>query len=126
MYKPSGNLRWDYDRLSGEYMKQKDRILSYQEQIVSLRGPNKALEKEKEQHKEEAAQRDAGIQALKTKVAHLEALANRNGTNTGIPTSRTPVSQKKVIPNTGRGGNKNYAAAALYLLVAMLKKMSSM
>ena len=55
MYKPSGNLRRDYERLSGEYMKQKDRILSYQEQVTSLRNSNRALEKalakEKEQHK---------------------------------------------------------------------------
>ena len=81
MYKPSGNLRRDYERLSGEYMKQKDRILSYQEQVTSLRNSNRALEKalakEKEQHKEEAAQKDAEIQALKNKVAHLEALADR-------------------------------------------------
>lgn len=110
MYKPSGNLRRDYERLSGEYMKQKDRILSYQEQITSLRNSNRALEKalakEKEQHKEESAQKDAEIQALKNKVAHLEALANRDGTNTGTPTSQTPISRKKVIPNSRRGSNK--------------------
>ena len=110
MYKPSGNLRRDYERLSGEYMKQKDRILSYQEQITSLRNSNRTLEKalanEKEQHKEESAKKDAEIQALKNKVAHLEALANRDGTNTGTPTSQTPVSRKKVIPNSRRGSNK--------------------
>lgn len=110
MYKPSGDLRRDYERLSGEYMKQKDRILSYQEQIASLRNSNRALQKslakEKEQHKEEAAQKDAEIQALKNKVAHLEALANRDGTNTGLPTSQTPISRKKVIPNSRRGSNK--------------------
>ncbi|MCD8370315.1 MAG: transposase [Clostridiales bacterium] len=106
MFKPSGDLRRDYDRLSDEYMKQKDRILSYQEQIVSFRHSNKTLEnalaKEKEHHKEDIAQRDAIIQALKIKVAHLEALANRDGTNTGIPTSQTPINQKKVIPNSRR------------------------
>ena len=63
MFKPSGDLRRDYDRLSSEYMKQKDRILSYQEQIASLRNSNKTLEKalvkEKECRKEEAAQKDA-------------------------------------------------------------------
>lgn len=110
MYKPSGNLRRDYDCLSGEYMKQKDRILSYQEQIASLRSSNRSLEKalarEKEQHKEEVAQKDAEIQSLKNKVAHLETLANRNGTNTGMPTSQTPVNRKKIIPNSRRGSNK--------------------
>ena len=57
-------------------------------------------------HKEEAAQKDAIIQALMNKVAHLEALADRDGTNTGIPTSQTPVNQKKRIPNSRRGSNK--------------------
>lgn len=110
MYKPSGDLRRDYDRLSSEYVKQKDRILSYQEQIASLRNSNrtleKALAKEKREHKEESAQKDAQIQALKNKVAHLEALANRDGTNTGTPTSQTPIDRKKVIPNSRRGSNK--------------------
>lgn len=110
MFKPSGDLRRDYDRLSEEYMKQKDRILSYQEQIASFRRSNKSLEnalaKEKERHKEDIAQKDAVIQALKVKVAHLEALANRDGTNTGIPTSQTPINKKKVIPNTRRSTGK--------------------
>lgn len=110
MFKPSGDLRRDYDRLSSEYMKQKDRILSYQEQIASLRNSNKTLEKalvkEKECRKEEAAQKDAIIQALMNKVEHLEALADRDGTNTGIPASQTPVNQKKRIPNSRRGSNK--------------------
>lgn len=87
MFKPSGDLRRDYNRLSSEYMKQKDRILSYQEQIASLRNSNKTMEKalarEKECRKEEAAQKDAIIQALMNKVAHLETLADRDGTNTG-------------------------------------------
>lgn len=76
MFKPSGDLRRDYNRLSSEYMKQKDRILSYQEQIASLRNSNKTLEKalarEKKCRKKEAAQKDAIIQALMNKVAHLE------------------------------------------------------
>lgn len=110
MFKPSGDLRRDYDRLSSEYRKQKDRILSYQEQIVSFRNSNKTLEKalakEKEYQKEEAAQKDAIIQALMNKVAHLETLTGRDGTNTGTPTSQTPVNQKKRIPNSRRGSNK--------------------
>lgn len=107
MFKPTGDLRRDYDRLSDEYMIQKDRILSYQEQIVSLRNSNKtlecALEKEREAHREDSAQKDAAIQALENKVAHLSALLNRDGTNTGTPTSQTPISQKKRIPNSRRG-----------------------
>ena len=72
----------------------------------SNRALEKALAKEKEQHKEEAAQKDAEIQALKNKAAHLEALADRDGTNTGTPTSQTPINRKKVIPNSRRGSGK--------------------
>lgn len=110
MFKPSGDLRRDYDHLSDEYIRQKDRILSYQEQIVSIRSSNKRLEKalakEKESHKEDIAQKDAVIQALKDRIVRLETLANRDGTNTGTPTSQTPISRKKVIPNSRRGSDR--------------------
>lgn len=110
MFKPSGDLRRDYERLSGEYVKQRDRILSYQEQIASLKRSNmsyeKALAKEKECHKEDVAQKDAIIRALTNKVARLETLANRDGTNTGIPTSQTAIDKKKRIPNSRRSTGK--------------------
>ena len=47
--------------------------------------------------KEEA---DAKIKALSDEVARLTALLNRDGTNAGIPTSKTPLNKKKVIPNS--------------------------
>lgn len=33
-------------------------------------------------------------------IARLKALLNSDGTNAGIPTSQTPISKKKIIPNT--------------------------
>ena len=47
--------------------------------------------------KEEA---DAKIKALSDEVARLTALLEKDGTNAGIPTSKTPPGKKKVIPNT--------------------------
>lgn len=48
-----------------------------------------------------AAQRaDAKIKALEDEVARLTALLNKDGTNTGIPTSKTAIDKKKVIPNS--------------------------
>lgn len=48
-----------------------------------------------------AAERaDARIKALEDEVARLTALLNKDGTNTGTPTSKTPIDQKKVIPNS--------------------------
>ena len=62
--------------------------------------------------KEEA---DAKIKALSDEVARLTALLNRDGTNTGLPTSKTPLNKKKVIPNSReksgktRGGQPGHA-----------------
>lgn len=110
MIKPSGDLRRDYEHLSSEYVKQRDQILSYQEQIKSLRRSNKsyenALAKEKACHKDDNAKNDAIIKALTNRVAHLETLANRDGTNTGIPTSQTAINGKKRIPNSRRSTSK--------------------
>ena len=53
--------------------------------------------------KEEA---DAKIKALSEEVARLTAILNRDGTNTGIPTSKTPLNKKKVIPNSREKSGK--------------------
>lgn len=42
----------------------------------------------------------AMIKALSDEVARLTALLNQDGTNTGTPTSKTPIRKKKVIPNS--------------------------
>ena len=49
---------------------------------------------------DEIAKKDAIIQELTAKLAHAEALLNRDGTNTGTPTSQTPYGKEKRIPNT--------------------------
>lgn len=36
----------------------------------------------------------------------LQALLNMNGTNSGIPTSKTPINQKKLIPNSRKKSNR--------------------
>ena len=43
---------------------------------------------------------DVKIKALSDEVARLTALLNRDGTNTGTPTAKTPLNKKKVIPNS--------------------------
>ncbi len=59
--------------------------------------------KEKE---EEVSKKDAVIQELTAKLAHTEALLNRDGSNTGTPTSQTPVGKKKRVPNTRKPSEK--------------------
>ena len=59
------------------------------------------------------------IQALSNEVARLHAILNNDGTNSGTPTSRTPLNKKKVVPNsrqhTGkkRGGQPGHVKASL-------------
>lgn len=43
---------------------------------------------------------------LRREVEHLRALLNADGTNSGIPTSQTPINKKKVIPNSRKKSGK--------------------
>lgn len=54
----------------------------------------------KEYYEEQMAEKDAVIDEMKNKLLHYEALLNTDGTNSGIPTSQTPVKKKKRIPNS--------------------------
>jgi len=48
---------------------------------------------------------EAQIAALKDEVARLNARLNNNGSNTGTPTSKTSIVQKKIIPNSREKSN---------------------
>ena len=106
MIKFTGNLRCDFEKAAAEIEKQKDRILGYQEKIAGLRKSvnklKKSKEKDKKQYQESLAKKDAIIKELQNRLAHAEALLNHDGSNTGTPTSQTPVNKNKVIPNSRR------------------------
>ena len=55
---------------------------------------------------ENEAIKAAEIEALKKEIIRLNALANTDGTNSGTPTSKTPLSKKKVIPNSREKSGK--------------------
>jgi transcription elongation factor Elf1 len=98
-----------------EYIKETNK---YEDNLQQLRMENWELYKKhddeieelKRKHKEEIEEKDAIIEALKAKIKHLEAVQDRDGTNTSIPTSHTPIGKPKVIPNgrkdtdQGKGG----------------------
>lgn len=46
------------------------------------------------------------IGALKKEILRLNGFLNADGTNSGIPTSKTPISKKKVIPNSRKKSGK--------------------
>ena len=110
MIKFSGDLRCDFEKATAEIAKLKDRILGYQEQIASLRTTVKNLKRskdsDKKQYIESLAEKDAVIKELQNRLAHAGALLDHDGSNTGIPTSQTPINKNKVIPNSRRSSGK--------------------
>ena len=74
----------------------------------------KKLKKNKIENQKTIAKQAEEIEMKDNEISRLKALLNINGTNSGIPTSQTPISQKKVIPNTRektnrkRGGQKGH------------------
>ena len=106
----SNSKRVDAERMSSEIIQLKDRILGYQESVKRLqdllRNAEKSKVSQKQSYESVIAEKDAIIKELKVNLAHATAMVNRNGTNTGISTAATPISKKKVIPNTRRGSDK--------------------
>ena len=80
MIKFTGNLRLDFEKATAEITKLKDRVLGYQEQIVSLqasvRNLKRSKESDKKQYMESLAEKDAIIKELQNRLAHAEALLN--------------------------------------------------
>lgn len=61
---------------------------------------------EKEAIEAELAEKAAENEALKKEIIRLNALMNTDGTNSGTPTSKPPLSKKKLIPNTRKKSEK--------------------
>jgi DNA-directed RNA polymerase subunit RPC12/RpoP len=74
-----------------------------------LRKEHQLLQKEiksKEKLELELAEKATEIEALKKEIIRLNALMNTDGTNSGTPTSKTPISKKKIIPNSRKKSDK--------------------
>lgn len=106
----SNSKRVASERMSAEIIQLKDRILGYQENVKglqdSLRSALKTNKKQKDTYETMLAEKDAVIKELTNQLAHISAVAERNGANTGTPTAATPINQKKTIPNSSRGSEK--------------------
>ncbi len=62
----------------------------------ALKRSENSKEKQKNSYEEKLAEKDTIIRELKKEVAHLAAVAAHDGTNTGIPTSATPINKNKL------------------------------
>lgn len=117
------SLYRDYSELITKY----DKVCDSNRVLINR---NRILEKEAAKLRKQNALKEARIKdieaqnaALKNEIAHLIALQNINGTNSGIPTSKTPINKKKRIPNTrpkttkhigGQKGHKKHRLEPLH------------
>jgi len=87
--KLTGGIRCDFEKVTAENARLKDRIPGCQETISSLRSSLKAARKPKDlqraDYEELLAQKDAVIKELENRLAHEPALKGHDGTNTGTP-----------------------------------------
>ena len=78
-------------------------------EIKLLQRQARLLEKEiayRKKLEEELSQLKTEQENLVKENLRLQALLNLNGKNSGIPTSKTPLNQKKVIPNSRQKSNR--------------------
>lgn len=81
-------------------------ILEYNNTKSQLDSMRKNKRELKLKYEEEIAKKDAIIKELKNQLAHEKALNDRDGYNTSLPTSQTPIGKKKIIPNSREKSNK--------------------
>ena len=97
----------DWDRYQKELEEKEKQILKLEERYWKLQVETDekiaALERDYETRLNE---KDVIIEELKSKLLHAEALLDRDGTNTGTPTSDTPRNKNKIIPNGRRRSGK--------------------
>lgn len=109
----------DYQKLLEKYDKtsEENKQLKYEYQLLDkkLKTRDKQLEmvinnfeiSAKEKYQPLLDEKDKIIEDKDREIERLKALLNIDGTNAGIPTSRTPINKKKVIPNTRVKSDKN-------------------
>ena len=109
----------EYDALSGTVRKLCKENAEKDSEIARLQRLYEIERKEKERAQAMVAECEAQIEALKREVARLNGILAMDGTNSGTPTSKTPINKEKVVPNarvrTGkkRGGQPGHPKAKL-------------
>jgi transposase len=108
----------DYQKLLNKYDKKSEEYkqLKYEYQLLQSKFNTKAKQlniaiqqadnNAAKKYQPLLAQKDKKIEEQNKEIARLKALLNIDGTNSGIPTSQTPISKKKVIPNTRTKSDK--------------------
>ena len=90
----------DYDQLfqKNERLASELRTLKYNYDLISNK--NETLEKQKQELAEQNCAKDILIVEQQKEIERLKVILNLDGTNSGLPTSKTPINKNKVIPNS--------------------------
>jgi Zn finger protein HypA/HybF involved in hydrogenase expression len=83
---------------------EENRVLKHEIHLLNKRLETAA--KTKEQHNIEKEKQMVKIRELTKETERLRILLNVDGTNSGTPTSKTPINKKKVIPNSRKKTGK--------------------
>ena len=84
-------LKYENDLLERKYNTLMNKYKCLKENII---------DNEKQKYQKQIDEKDKEIERLKS-------LLNNDGTNIGLPTSKTPINKNKVIPNSRKKSNKN-------------------
>lgn len=94
------NLYDEYENLlvKNDILSEENRKLKYTNSLLDLQ--NQTLQKSEIEKKEKIKTQEEELKNQAREIERLKALLGIDGTNSGIPTSQTPLNKKKVIPNS--------------------------
>ena len=97
----SGDYYALYDEKQAEIRNLKETIRRLEDEIwEERRNSDEKILKLTMEYEDKLYEKDCVIDELTNRLAHAEALLSNDGSNTGLPTSKTPIGKKKRIPNT--------------------------
>lgn len=97
----NSEIRSRYNNLSLRY----NQLVKKQDILIESAVKQRTKELENK-HKQEIQEKDKEINALKKEIAKLHSIMDNNTSNSGIPTSKTKIGEKKYIPNSREKSNK--------------------
>ena len=97
----NSEIRSRYNNLSLRY----NQLVKKQDVLIESTVKQRTKELENK-HKQEIQEKDKEINALKKEIAKLHSIMDNNTSNSGIPTSKTKIGEKKYIPNSREKSNK--------------------
>lgn len=94
----NGEIRSKYNDLKFQY----HLVIKNQESIIAkeVEIRTKELSDELKNKNQIIDDKDKQIEALKEKIVKMQAKLDADSTNSGLPTSKTPIGKKKYIPNS--------------------------